>query len=675
MKKILTAILVGVMFVGSSLTVLASSVPQSSVPQFTPNFRDVGDSHWASEAIDTVSALGIMTGDLAGNFNPNGSIDKFEAVRIFARMSGFNPATQTQAQRAYYDAVFEARRPLIESLDNRFSLWNSQMNREIAFLLYTGVLIASDLENFVVLHNGVEIRRTLNREEAAVYLVRFMGRTHQALLTFGVALFADDHLISPAARPHLYYLRSLGIFNGSEGNANPRSSINRAAMALLVHSTLQEVDSALLSSGNSGSNNGSPDTTANLEAAIGTITNVFPAIRSILVDSASHGIRILPIAPTAMINLNGAEATFAELAATMTFAAILNAGEVVSINVNASPANNGGNNNNNTNQNPGTQTNGTVPPVADMRLIDGVVVRRSTTANTIGIETRSLNPRNEIATEIRDYDVVALTKITRADAEITLANVNVGDLIVAHVYGNTVYLAEMEERVRQMSGTVVDKIFGANRLMPTLVVEDANGTKYNFTADSQSQVRRGNRLNLNTRDLRVGDHVDIWAEYGRITQITARAVNRATIDVYVRDVFISSRGQSYIIVTEDMIGTPDLKFILVDDHVQPTDLALGSRVRLWFDSHEVIGVVTMQSSSTANNFTGLVQNITNNQISVRDDNFQTRSFTFDNNTVFVNSITGQIINVNQLSTGMRVQVINAVSGQNNRAVSVTVLAQ
>jgi hypothetical protein len=100
-------------------------------------------------------------------------------------------------------------------------------------------------------------------------------------------------------------------------------------------------------------------------------------------------------------------------------------------------------------------------------------------------------------------------------------------------------------------------------------------------------------------------------------------------------------------------------------------------VRLWFDSQEIIGVAVLQSPSSATNFTGFVQTITNNQISVRDDNFQTRNFNFDNNTVIVNSITGQIISVNQLSVGMRVQIIStAVSGQaNNRAVSVTVLAQ
>ncbi|MCL2170389.1 MAG: S-layer homology domain-containing protein, partial [Defluviitaleaceae bacterium] len=39
------------------------------------SFRDVGDNHWAAASIAAVTELGIMTGDLSGNFNPNGSVD------------------------------------------------------------------------------------------------------------------------------------------------------------------------------------------------------------------------------------------------------------------------------------------------------------------------------------------------------------------------------------------------------------------------------------------------------------------------------------------------------------------------------------------------------------------------------------------------------------------------
>ncbi|MDR2167001.1 MAG: S-layer homology domain-containing protein [Clostridiales bacterium] len=643
------------------LIAMLAAMPMTAYASgFGANFRDVGANHWAADAIALIGDLGIMSGDLSGNFNPNGNIDKFEAVRIFARMSGFNPATQTPAQRTYYDAVFEQRRALIEGFSGNFLLWNANFNREIAFLLYTGVLVPADLSNFIIVQNNIESRRILTREETAVFLVRFMERVNQALSTFGVPLFNDDHLISPAARPHVYYLRYLGIMIGSEGNVSPRQPVTRAAMALLVESTLREVDSPLLG-GQSGSN-----TPPAVESISGTIANTFPSFRSILATTATEN-RIFPISQTAIITIGGINSTFADLAADMTFTAILSGGEIVSINA----------------LSPNVQPPVTpvppigeiipLPPIADMRVLDGTIARLNAQNRTIGIETRTINPRGEIVSEIRDYYVPITTPITRSGTmDVNFNAINVGDLVIARVHGDTAFLLNLEERVRQISGTLVEKNFGTNSLFPSLVIADADGNNHSFTVDSSAQISRGNQRNLNSRQLRIGDYLELSAEYGRATQIQARAVAQVTRDAYIRDIFISTRGQSFIVVSDNLYAsTPDRMHLLVDGQVDPFELTLGSRVRLWFDSQEVIGITTLHGPS-ATNFTGHIQNITSNQIVLRDANFQTRTFVFDSNTVFVNSITGQIINVHHLGIGMRVQIISAAA-QNNRAVSVTVL--
>jgi hypothetical protein len=197
------------------------------------------------------------------------------------------------------------------------------------------------------------------------------------------------------------------------------------------------------------------------------------------------------------------------------------------------------------------------------------------------------------------------------------------------------------------------------------------GNYHNFTVDSTAQISRGNMRNLNSRQLRIGDQIELWAEYGRATDIQARPNPQASVEVYIRDIFISGRGQSFIVVSDNLYGSPDRIHLLVDGQVDPFELTLGSRVRLWFDSQEVTSVIVLHGPS-ATNFTGHIQNITANQIVLRDANFQTRTFVFDGATVFVNSITGQIINANHLTIGMRVQIISAAH-QHNRAVSVTVL--
>ena len=642
MKKIylkIAAVLMSVLFMfGGTATAFAA------------DFHDVGPNlSWAREAINAVSTLGIMTGDFSGNFSPNDPIDKFETVRILARMSGFNLDALNAEERAYYNTVFEARRNLIESFSNQFELWNSGLNREIAYLLYTGVLLPTDLQNFVVIVNGQEALRALSREETAVFLVRFMGRTTEALRTVGVRQFNDDALISPGAKPHVYYLRSLGIMNGDNlNNVSPRAAVNRAAMAILVHSTLKEINSPLL---------GLQAPAGEVDNIAGTITNSFPTFRSIQIaqTTPSSANRILSVSNTAIITINGLSANFSDLQRDMSFTAVVSETEIVSI----------------------TVSGGATPPPTGttddaVRTLDGTVARVSVPNNTIGIETRMLNPRGEIISEIRDYTITGATSITRAGSATNLANVTVGDLVVAEVMGNNAVRLQLEERFREVSGTLMEKNFTTGSLFPILVVQDAAGVNHSFSVDNASQIRRqGTSGNIPPRSLRIGDTITLQAEYGRVTEVFARGTT-SVADVYVRDIFISGREQSYIVVTDTLSGSPDRRHLIIDGAFDVHSLVLGSRVRLWLDSQEVSSFTTLQTSST-NNFTGNIVNITGTQISVRDANFVTRNFTYDSNTVFFNSVTGSSVNVNHLSIGMRIQVVTT-PGDVNRATSVTVLA-
>ena len=619
------------------------------------NFRDVGPNlDWARNAIETVNELGIMTGDLMGNFNPNSHIDKFETARILARMSGFNPIALEGQEAAYFEAVFQARRPLIESVANRFTRWNHSVNREIAFLLYRGILRAADLENFVVNMNGAEMLRALSREEAAVFLVRFMGPAAEAeaLRTTGVQQFSDHHLISPAAMSSVYFLRSLGILNGDGGNnVSPQTAATRAAMAILVNSTLNHVNSPLLG-------NTSP-AAVEFETITGSIVNTFPSFRSLLIAPAvpaNAATRILPVTDTAIITVGGLNANFGALVQNMTLTAVTINGEIVSI----------------TAQQPGVAGLPNVPDdESGDRVLDGIVSRVNLLNSTVGIETRMLNPRGEIITEIRDYTINSATTIRRAGVAANQNSISVGDLVVATVRGNVAVRLELEERFREVSGTLAEKNFGGNSLFPSIVVLDAAGNYHNFSVDASSTIRRqGVAGTISSRSLRIGDAITVHAEYGRVTDAFA-AGTTSTVDVYIRDIFISGREQSHIVVTDTLYGSQDRRHLIIDGAFDPHSLHVGSRVRLWLDSQEVSSFSVLQSAS-ANNFTGHIVAITPTQISVRDANFVTRHLTLDNATVLFNSLTGQSINVNGLIIGMRVQVV-AAAGNVNRAASVTVL--
>ena len=49
-------------------------------------FADVHSTHWAAQAIDKVSARGIMTGNSATTFNPNGALTRAQAVKVLNQL-------------------------------------------------------------------------------------------------------------------------------------------------------------------------------------------------------------------------------------------------------------------------------------------------------------------------------------------------------------------------------------------------------------------------------------------------------------------------------------------------------------------------------------------------------------------------------------------------------------
>ena len=634
------------------------------------NFRDVGDNlSWARQAIETVTELGIMQGDLAGNFNPNGPMDKFEAVRVFARMSGFNPSNLTTQQIQHYEAIYQTHSNQISVASAGLTRWNASVNREIAYLLHTGVLTPSDLGNFIVIENETERLRAVSREEMAVFLVRFMGRQQQAIQNTQITLFADDSLISPFARPSVYYLRSLGILNGSDNRVDPRAVATRAAIAMLINATLHEIESPLLGL------TPSPGA-SNVSQISGTIANVFAPFRSIQTTSTNpaHNNRILPVTTNAIITIGGINSSFADLTTGMAFNATLNAGgEIVQLVIGGA-----------TNQQP--QPTPIAPPTAspsptpipineaNIRTLDGTVARVNVNNNTIGIEIRMINPRGEIITETRDYGLASNVIINRHGGtnNLALSAVTVGDLAVVQIYNNLVINIQLEERVRNLTGVLIEKNFMDDSMFPILVIQDADGVNHRFSVAHTSDIRRHNLSNLSARHLRIGDTVTLRAEFGRITEAVATGTTSIS-DVYIRAIFISGREQSHIIVSDTAFGAVERKHLVVDGTIDVHTLQIGSFVRLWLDSQEVTAVQALPQSAANTNFTWQIINISATQITVRDDNFNQRMFNFDTGTLVISAITGQNVPLSSIMLHSRVH-ITTVQGNNNRANTITILS-
>jgi len=200
---------------------------------YASDFTDVTNEHWAYEAIVSVTDRGIMNPNAAGAFRPNSPVDKFETSRILALAAGFN-----EASTDFINEAVSNHQTALNSVSNRFSRWNSAVNREVAFLMELGVLTNTDINNFIVMSNNAEELRALSRQEAAVFLVRAANLSAE-IGREPVAPFTDNNQIAVASRPYIDLLRINGIISGDGyGNFVPNAAVNRAAMALMIYRTL-----------------------------------------------------------------------------------------------------------------------------------------------------------------------------------------------------------------------------------------------------------------------------------------------------------------------------------------------------------------------------------------------------------------------------------------------------
>ena len=65
-------------------------------------FSDVAASHWAASSIERVSALGIMTGNSATTFNPNGALTRAQAVKVLNQLFE-RPAVENITESTFRD--------------------------------------------------------------------------------------------------------------------------------------------------------------------------------------------------------------------------------------------------------------------------------------------------------------------------------------------------------------------------------------------------------------------------------------------------------------------------------------------------------------------------------------------------------------------------------------------
>ena len=213
MKRKLTLFLSAVM--------AASSLPMTA---YAANFKDINDVPWANAVINNVADKGLLSGYEDGTFRGKNNVTYCEAMQmVYTTLTKSGAAAPMDAVTVY---------GYMQALDAlKIPKW-SQM--AVAYGLSTGIL---DMQMVATKFAGGT--KTATREDVAMIFGNAMGYVFGKERDIsGAESFRDYWSISVNAVEQVSLLKNMGIIKGDDYNRfNPKNSINRAEMAVMLNNT------------------------------------------------------------------------------------------------------------------------------------------------------------------------------------------------------------------------------------------------------------------------------------------------------------------------------------------------------------------------------------------------------------------------------------------------------
>lgn len=606
------------------LTLALSSHPLSV--HASPVFSDVDTTHKAYSSIVRIAEMGIIVGDTEGKYNPNDYVDKFETAKILARIAGYKQSDYTESEVAFYDKAYEKNRAYLNQYGKTYKKWNTTADRQIAYLLEKEILTPDDLKDFVgIKADGSEGVRALTKENAAMFIIKAVGKKNSALTSSFPVLYLDDTKISAAARPYVYYLKTAGLISGDEkNNYNPREAITKADMAVLLDKVFTYVG---FEPGKVTENLTAPSSAGKIESLTATFVSFYKnqdmdAVQLILNSGEK---KIYKVSPNVTIYINGFLRTNSDLTEGMTVNAVLNNNEIIDIKAD-------------------TLNGGTEIIVEDvtnisMVTINGVVLSASSdsVAKTIAVEVKVQNS-GETVKEIKSYLLSEGISITRNGIEASFTDIVKGDIITAEVSGVRLYSMKLEQKTRTVEASFVSA--QKNKQGFIILTVEKSGREFTLTLANLATITRDGTAST-WQELRTGDFLQMTCEYEKILELISFS-SSSEVSGVLTELRVTSSG-SYITVSGENGFTT---YKVIPSRVDVYSLRIGSNVTLYMDSLDV-SVINVNTEAKNNRcITGYIQSKRSSSFIMTDINAKTASTTqiiFNDNTIFTDSGTGKTI--------------------------------
>lgn len=610
-------------------------------------YRDVPVTHWGYDAVERVSKKGYIIGDMNGNFNLNQKTDKFASSKILAKIAGYKYTNVSQSELTYYQNAYEKNKTLLNAYNAKYSKWNASADREIAYLLEKKVLVASDLNDFVVIVNNREALKAISKEEIAYFMTKAIGKNEVANTMTYTHKFNDDYNISNHMKKNIYYLNKMNILNGdANNNLNPKKAVLKVEFAVIIDKILNNIPSIETSY-------------SEIQIINGEIEKVYPNNNIIQILDGTGKINTYSIAGDAIIKLNNNVSSISKLKEGYKFTGTVKNNQML-LTVNAFTAN--------SNITIDNDDYGILPKF----IIEGIVILNTNLEGEmlITIDTKENSLDGNVKIKNYSYNLDTNSVVYKNGVRSTYGNIKIGDIVRAEVKGNKIIKIEVSDPSRVETGELLERKIGLSKKVPILVVKDSNGQIHEYQGTEDTIYHRSNSGTVHFTELLIGDSLDIQLNYDNIVNVYATG-KRSQVEGYITSIYID-KSDSYIILKN--IDTKKLeKYTIGTRNLNIYNLRINSLVDIILDSKEVRKIDVIENS-TFEPITGIITDINRDNFVIFSENDGYVKVYIDNRTTYIDTKNGTTLEYKDIYEKNKVLVYFDIS-EGNYAQTVNILPQ
>ena len=524
-KRLISLFITVMLVVGTLATVSAAAFP------------DIESRHsWAEDAINNMVNRGILKGYTDGTFKPDRAVTHMETLIIASRIMGVDE----DVNKEYREVAVKQYEPVLSSYEFDYK-------DEVAYLLYTGVLAADELSNYI--SNSTK-NEPLKRYEAAVLLTKLIGGEKAALSESVIVLdFADAGSIPSSAKAYVKYVVDAKLMNGvDDSNFSPNGELTRAMISTVMYRAEQYMDESTVEGTVEEKSEGSIRLSVK-----GVSKNIeIPEGVSIKVDGKIVDVKDVAIGQYVRVHYQGDTIRYIDAVTSNLYQTLT----------------------------------GTISSMAE---VSGS--KKITLKTTTGSQTYTINPN--ACKYIIDNTISSYTDIKK-DMYATIL-----------VQGGYITEISVETGSKKISGTLSGVVIGSDYV--SLTVKLADGNKEEYVLSDNVKITR-NSSSADVRALSEGDSLKITITNGLVSTVSATSSTRSEKGTITK-IVIAANSEITVKTgnTENVYGvTADTKFnVDGKDDCTIYDLRLGASADIRLDSTNLLSVKT-QSVVATPTMTGVI---------------------------------------------------------------------